>query len=529
MIINIYSKVAFIFIGGLFSLLLVFYKSNSLRQYITEYALLVLGILIIYAILSQRFFKKKLSCIEELQNRVALDSLTGLYNKTTTRNTIVEYLNVSKNETHALFVIDIDDFKVVNDRYGHLTGDNLLKNIASNIKEIFREDDVVGRFGGDEFVVFMRNIPSNEALVDKANSLCKVLNKNFVGSYGSISGSIGIAIFPQNGTDYYSLFESADKAMYSAKRQGKNCYCIYEDNVNVNSEDNKFTSCRRVNDYTSSINHISSYIFKTLYRSYDMDSALNDILKYVGKYFKVDRAYIYETNEEGNVLTNTYQWCNQTISHENIQVKSIKSNNLLKYWNEFGVNEMYYCNNSNELPHYIRHRCETAGVTAFIHGGILRFDNFKGFIGFDWYQKGGRIWTSDEIEAIRVISEIISVFIDRKRNDNMLQRERDITRVLVDNSDMYTYVINKDTHKILFISKALQDMTGARVGDNCHSIIRGSEASCRDCPLHNYGPNEGKKVTIMKDKLFNGEVQVTLSNLTWIDGSNACAVHIKQI
>ncbi|MEG1416615.1 MAG: diguanylate cyclase, partial [Clostridium sp.] len=132
--ISIYNKIAIGFTSVLFLLLFVLYDNKLLKLYMVEFAFIVLAVLIIYIILSQKFFKRKMSCIEELESRVRLDQLTGLYNKTTTRSNISDYLKTSGDSIHALFVIDIDDFKVVNDRYGHLIGDNLLKNIASNIR-----------------------------------------------------------------------------------------------------------------------------------------------------------------------------------------------------------------------------------------------------------------------------------------------------------------------------------------------------------------------------------------------------------
>ncbi|MEG2539157.1 MAG: diguanylate cyclase [Clostridium sp.] len=504
------------------------YDNKLLKLYMVEFAFIVLAVLIIYIILSQKFFKRKMSCIEELESRVRLDQLTGLYNKTTTRSNISDYLKTSGNSIHALFVIDIDDFKVVNDRYGHLIGDNLLKNIASNIREIFREDDIVGRFGGDEFVVFMRNIPSNDIVVNKASRMCNILSKNFIGSYGSVSASVGIAMYPKDGQDYYSLFEHADKAMYSAKRQGKNCYCIYEEKIDKTEGEVSSIRCKKPKNYISSVTYITSHIFKTLYHTREMDKALKSILEYVGVEFNVDRTYIYELNDEENKLTNTYEWCRNVEDYNREFLRVIEWDNVYKYGDLFDSNGMYYCNSITQLPEDVNKSCIEFGLESFVHSRIVENDRFKGFVGFDCFNDNNRIWTSDEVEALKVISDIIGDFMFRKRAESQIKRERDITRVLVDSSDACTYVIDRETHKILFISKKLQELTGANVGDSCYKIISDDLAACTECPLYNFEEDQERVTIEMESEVYGGHVLVTLCNLTWIDGSSAYAVNIKE-
>lgn len=525
--INVYNKCALVFISSLFIVLVFLHDNNILRLYLVECTAIVLGMILIYIILSQKLYKNKLSFIEDLQKKVELDPLTGLYNKTTTKNAIIDFLSSEVEGSHGLFVIDIDDFKVVNDMYGHLVGDDLLKNISSSIRESFRDEDIVGRFGGDEFTVFMKNVPSREVLIEKANRLCSILSQNFVGSYGSISGSIGIAVYPKNGSDYYTLFECADKAMYSAKRHGKNCFCIYEDNIDF---EDGIQNCglRKSMDYTSCVNDISAYLFKTLYQIKNVEEALNNILEYVGTYFKVDRVYIYEYVNEEKVFLQEYQWCsNNTGKSKRFHVK-FTDEAIKRYKNSFDSDGILYYSNINELPDDIRVDCEYEGVTSFIHSSILEDGEIKGVIGFDCCSYKGRVWTSHEREALILISEVLSIVIARSRMDKAIKRERDIARLLVDSLEVCTYVIDRNTYKILFLSKKLAELTGAKVGDSCYSVLRGGICSCGDCPLYTFNSEGEKKTFEMKDKVFKGKVQLTVCNVKWIDGSDACVIDIKK-
>lgn len=165
-----------------------------------------------------------------LREQAERDLLTGLYNHVTTTQLIDKAIQESPDGAcHALFVVDIDDFKDVNDRLGHLYGDELLEEVAIKLKEQFREEDIVGRIGGDEFVVFLRNLPSERILRMKS----RILNELFRGvkTNGTIacrvSCSVGAALYPKDGTNYHELFLKADIAMYAAKRSGKDVFCLY--------------------------------------------------------------------------------------------------------------------------------------------------------------------------------------------------------------------------------------------------------------------------------------------------------------
>ncbi|MBN1046626.1 diguanylate cyclase [Clostridium botulinum] len=166
---------------------------------------------------------------EKLIFKAERDSLTEIYNKITAQNMIEEYINKSrKDDRHALFIIDIDDFKSINDNLGHLTGDSVLKDISIKITEIFNENSIIGRIGGDEFIVFLKSIQSDEFVCEKANELVSGFRENYTGEDGvyKVSGSIGIAMYPKGGLNFEQLFLSADKALYFAKKQGKDTYYI---------------------------------------------------------------------------------------------------------------------------------------------------------------------------------------------------------------------------------------------------------------------------------------------------------------
>lgn len=167
--------------------------------------------------------------IDSLEYKATRDPLTGVYNREVTIKKIEKYINGNKNGKHALMFIDFDDFKQVNDNHGHLRGDKVLIHVIKSIKSVFNEGEIIGRIGGDEFAVFIGYVEDDKTIINKA----KKLNEALCSTYSdencdiSISGSIGIATYPDDGVHYEQLIQCADKALYQVKNMGKNNYMLY--------------------------------------------------------------------------------------------------------------------------------------------------------------------------------------------------------------------------------------------------------------------------------------------------------------
>lgn len=179
-------------------------------------------------------FNRMRSLRDSYQLEAEVDKLTKLYNKTTTENICKLKLKdwVNSNETlpetlMAFYIIDLDHFKEVNDTLGHQFGDKVLVEFSNRLRKIFRPNDCVGRFGGDEFIVIIDNLPSTEIIVRKAENIKRIACDLMVeGKNVEISASIGISIVPPQGTSYEILFKSADEALYQVKAGGRNGYRI---------------------------------------------------------------------------------------------------------------------------------------------------------------------------------------------------------------------------------------------------------------------------------------------------------------
>lgn len=168
--------------------------------------------------------------VTKLNTQANIDRLTGIYNKLSFEE------NAGEGERHAVILLDVDNFKGVNDDLGHAYGDKVLADIGNILRLTFNSSDCLGRIGGDEFGVLL-NIPANRQtdfltlINEKCHALCDAFHNNYTGSSGDykISASIGAAVFPDDGKTFAELYRCADAALYSSKHKGKDTFTIYSD------------------------------------------------------------------------------------------------------------------------------------------------------------------------------------------------------------------------------------------------------------------------------------------------------------
>ncbi len=155
---------------------------------------------------------------ERLRMKAQLDPLTGLYNASSAKKHIESCLEQPPEEgMHALIIVDVNDFKQINDSCGHLAGDHALVETARRLRSTLNEEDIAGRIGGDEFIALLRDVPSREDLEKRFDALRNDLSFPLPGGL-FMSASIGMAVFPDDATDYTELFRLADASMYADKR-----------------------------------------------------------------------------------------------------------------------------------------------------------------------------------------------------------------------------------------------------------------------------------------------------------------------
>lgn len=165
-----------------------------------------------------------------LEDKADTDLLTDLNNKLATERKIKEYMRDNPDKQGVMFVLDIDNFKKINDTMGHAFGDEVLRTLGNQIRAWFRVSDIIGRTGGDEFMIFLKDI-KDDAIIEREGRKVEAFFRDFeAGEYVkySVTASVGAAVFPRDAKSFEELYKAADRALYIAKKRGKNQLSFYK-------------------------------------------------------------------------------------------------------------------------------------------------------------------------------------------------------------------------------------------------------------------------------------------------------------
>lgn len=197
----------------------------------TLFFLGILGLLMILNNKREQAVIKILNSTNQLTQLVNHDPLTGLPNRRLLEDRLDQDLKAANRSGNivAVFFLDLDYFKVINDTHGHLVGDQLLKDVAARLIQLLRLEDTVARIGGDEFVILLPKVTGELQAISTAEKIVRSLAMPFkIGNEVLVQNvSIGIALYPQHGVNAAEMIKCADDAMYVAKRNGRNCYELY--------------------------------------------------------------------------------------------------------------------------------------------------------------------------------------------------------------------------------------------------------------------------------------------------------------
>ena len=169
--------------------------------------------------------------VSDIKNKSCQDALTGLWNRVYTEAAVNKM--IAQEAKGTLMMIDLDNFKAINDNYGHIEGDRVLKMFADTLRDFSGEEDILCRIGGDEFVVFYKDLTSKSEIGSRAadiiSDLCDKLERCKFETNSSVS--IGIAQAPEDAAEFNRLYNCADKALYYVKQNGKNSYHFFSDKL----------------------------------------------------------------------------------------------------------------------------------------------------------------------------------------------------------------------------------------------------------------------------------------------------------
>lgn len=458
--------------------------------------------------------------LESIQAKAMYDSLcVNIYNKATTEELIKAELERSTGG--ALLMIDVDDFKSINDTLGHMFGDEFLKKFATTIKGTFRDTDIVGRYGGDEFFIFMPH--ATAALAEKkAEQILQNIKQIEVPEIGGVKSSVGVAAVNPDNRSYRQILKQADSALYQAKNKGKNCVVLFDpysmQEGSYRTED--AVKQGRTNVVLSSNPEGAASImmrcFSELYTCPDIEKGINRVLEFVGKTYDVSRVYIFEDTDDERYMSNTFEWCNEGIAPEidNLQMVSYEEDLGGCYRDNFNDDGVFYCHDISKLNEAQYHMLAEQGIKSMLQCSIVDDGKYRGMVGFDEC-KSNRFWTQEQIDSLVFLAKVLSIFLMKARSRKKSDKYASTLKSILDNYPHELYIVDAQTRKLLYINKRTETFIGAdKLGMECDKAICGNKMFPK-CPIAELAKTGKNDPIEMISPVLNKPIRVQATEVNW--------------
>ncbi len=364
--------------------------------------------------------------IEKLTKLSETDLLTGLYNKVSVEHFIKESLREDRrnaNEFHALLIVDIDNFKTVNDTLGHLFGDALLAQLADKLRGIFRSDDIIGRIGGDEFFVFLKKCVNDKVIASKAQEICSAFDMTFNEAEHpiTISSSIGIAKASEHGMSFEQLYKFADVALYHVKATTKNGFAFYDESMGKAPYVSQRTELDSDIQGRKNFNrNRTEFFFNMLYNSDDLATIFPSVIKLVAEQYGYSKGYFFEREGQSDLFKKTFSW--DDIS--NLSGHDILNEVTAEHFSAsieclLDKGHMVISDIDLHEADIERIALKESGVKALIIYPIMSRGEFTGFFAMEDSLKVHHV-SSIEVDEIGTISSVLITFLLKYRLEQRL-------------------------------------------------------------------------------------------------------------
>ena len=335
----------------------------------------------------------------------SIDTLTGVY----TRDVMVDYVNelIKQKVPFTLGLIDIDNFKYINDNYGHKFGDKVLVDTVKRMRELLDSNCSIGRFGGDEYLIVLKGITMYETvwkILHRLNfGVASLTFDNHVEL--QVTVTIGVSRFPLNESSYEGLLDIADIALYRGKSKGRNCFIIYlpEKHAGLKrniSEDKKLSSMFLHNQITN-----------ILTSTFNLGIAIESLFKYLSNYLMFDHICLQ------SLSMMKYQVIHQLSPQK--EFKYVNTEMIRKITNKTGL---YYINSLKSLEYQkseLHNILAEQKITSTCYVEIMIYGRMYGHIRVD--SINGRIWQNNDLDLLVSAAKIIALilFYQGKSLDNI--------------------------------------------------------------------------------------------------------------
>ncbi len=337
-----------------------------------------------------------------------VDSLTKLY----TRETIVKYAKylINQKKPFSLILIDVDNFKNINDNFGHTVGDKAILEVVKKIKKGFGSNCVIGRFGGDEFLLIAEGIVEYNDIWHLCNTAFRQANGfeiDLIPNY-FITCTLGLARYPVDGNSYDRIFEKADKALYRGKTKGRSCFIIYLDSKHKNIK------LHTENDLTISTMQRHMEIFRMFRSPVTLKCRIEQLLYYFSVNLMVD--FIALQSETKIICQRTYDLLNNSkfaYIDTKLMIQNINPEMGLSYFNN--IEQLEKMHGTTLLKEF-----KNQDIKSNLTAEISYRDKFYGVLRAEACSTN-RIWQTSDMDLLITGANMIalSLFYENKTLDEL--------------------------------------------------------------------------------------------------------------
>lgn len=341
----------------------------------------------------------------EIMNELQYDSLTGVYNKKTITEYAKKRISEEKEKRIVIAILDVDHFKSVNDTFGHLYGDKVLARVGGRLKEIVGEDGVIGRIGGDEFMIVFNGLDDDQVLRGMLRAIRTQIKWEFAEDFEnlSITCSIGAVIFPVNGRDYEDLFKKADCCLYIAKEKGRDRYVFFRDEMHRASYEamlnqNQLNAMKNPREIRE-LKNVASFMENAMT---DSRKAILDAMRHMKDTFGIDNINIYY----GEGMKKVYSFGSDIPEAKDAMYVFSEEFQKLMGENERFLQIGFADTFSDITPDFCgRMKAERIASTIQCYIGDKR--NIKGLVTFNKCREASQ-WANYEIDCARIFAAVLS-------------------------------------------------------------------------------------------------------------------------
>lgn len=389
----------------------------------------------------------------DMENRIRMDSMTGILNKAACEEAIEGFINSRPEGEHALIMVDVDDFKRINDSFGHLYGDTVIKTVATHLVERFRSTDIVGRVGGDEFLILMKNT-SVELAKSVAEEVCNHIRTTVRTGSGDlvISCSVGISMFPYNGLEYTELFKRAEIAMYLSKEDGKDRIGVYRDGIeNMIRTDEPKLSEMIESDFDDV--ELAQMTFEMLTKTRNVDASINLLLQYIGNKMHLGGVSAFRFDNRRSIVCRTHRWTKEQgiflisgrrfLDFDNrpfIQSVSDKGNLIIED-----------SRTTRAISRYEADSLVDSDILSCVYSFYKQSESIQGCLAFQVMGET-RKFTDEEIERLSDFAKLIGVFValnDKAHDQEPMEDEAEAGDKLTGLLDDETFMKRVEDYRVM--------------------------------------------------------------------------------